>query len=386
MVWQAAMAPGSHDPVAQTSATAAMVDISVLVFREGLECVLVLAAILAGMGEGRGVSRNPIAIGAGAGFSATVLTWFAAVRILDDLSQSVSALALQAATGLVAVIVLLVVMNWFFHKFYWTGWISFHNRRKHELMASENGAGWIWGMALLGFTSLYREGFEVVLFLQSYRLRLGGETVFWGTCMGLALTGIVAVLTFVAHRKMPYRKMLVLTGGLLGVVLVVMVGEQVQEMQLAHWVSTTTIPSLARLLPAWMGTWLSVFPTVETLVAQVAAAVLVVGSYVFVNLARGGGDASRDQRGRQGRRADRGGLKRRAQSAKPTEPTAKAKSKTPTEKRVQNSRATVAATKSTASSKPPPKRRSLQDQNRSQTAAIERLPRPGACVWAAGKG
>jgi len=286
MVWQAATASGSPDPIAAQTSAAAVVDIGVLVFREGLECVLVLAAILAGMGNGRGVSRNPIALGAGAGFAATLLTWFAAVRILNDLSQSVSALALQAATGLLAVFVLLVVMNWFFHKFYWTGWISFHNRRKRELLASENGAngaGWIWGMALLGFTSLYREGFEVVLFLQTYRLRLGGETVFWGTCMGLALTAIVAALTFVAHRKMPYRKMLVLTGGLLGVVLVVMVGEQVQEMQLAHWVSMTNIPALARIIPAWMGTWLSVFPTVETLVAQAAAVVLVLGSYLFVN-------------------------------------------------------------------------------------------------------
>jgi len=286
MVWQAATASGSPDPIAAQTSAAAVVDIGVLVFREGLECVLVLAAILAGMGNGRGVSRNPIALGAGAGFAATLLTWFAAVRILNDLSQSVSALALQAATGLLAVFVLLVVMNWFFHKFYWTGWISFHNKRKRELLANRNGAngaGWIWGMALLGFTSLYREGFEVVLFLQTYRLRLGGETVFWGTCMGLVLTAIVAALTFVAHRKMPYRRMLVLTGGLLGVVLVVMVGEQVQEMQLAHWVSTTNIPALASIVPAWMGTWLSVFPTVETLVAQAAAVVLVLGSYLFVN-------------------------------------------------------------------------------------------------------
>jgi high-affinity iron transporter len=300
MVWQAAMASGNPNPLAdQNSATAAMVDIGVLVFREGLECVLVLAAILAGIdgrrGEGRVGARNPIVIGAGAGFAATLVTWFAAVRILDDLSQSLSALALQAATGLLAVIVLLVVMNWFFHRFYWTGWISFHNRRKRELMASENGArgaGWVWGMTLLGFTSLYREGFEVVLFLQSYRLRLGGKVVLLGTCMGLALTGIVAILTFAAHRKMPYRKMLVMTGGLLGVVLVVMVGEQVQEMQLAHWVATTTLPGLAPVIPAWMGTWLSVFPTVETLVAQAAAAALVLGSYVFVNWRAGA--ASRD--------------------------------------------------------------------------------------------
>ena len=54
--------------------------------------------------------------------------------IIDSLADNVSALDLQAATGLLAIIVLLVVMNWFFHKVYWTGWISMHSRRKQELM------------------------------------------------------------------------------------------------------------------------------------------------------------------------------------------------------------------------------------------------------------
>jgi len=59
-----------------------------------------------------------------------------------------------------------------------------------------------------------------------------------------------------------------------------MVGEQAQEMQLAHWLPTTSIPRLAALLPAWMGLWISVFPTFETLLAQGIAAALVLGSYV----------------------------------------------------------------------------------------------------------
>jgi high-affinity iron transporter len=92
------------------------------------------------------------------------------------------------------------------------------------------------------------------------------------------LTAIVAVLTFIAHRKLPYRKMLVFTGFMLGVVLLVMVGEQAQEMQLAHWIPTTTIAWLGHM-PTWLGLWLSVFPTVETLAAQSLAAVIVIGSY-----------------------------------------------------------------------------------------------------------
>jgi high-affinity iron transporter len=143
-------------------------------------------------------------------------------------------------------------------------------------------------LILLGFTSLYREGFEVVLFLQSYHLRLGGGVVLKGALLGMALTAMVAMLTFVLEQRLPYRKMLITTGILLGVVLLVMVGEQAQEMQLAHWISTTPIESLKPYMPPWMGLWFAVFPTIETLVAQLIAAVLVIGSY-FAAKRFGGG-------------------------------------------------------------------------------------------------
>jgi high-affinity iron transporter len=87
------------------------------------------------------------------------------------------------------------------------------------------------------------------------------------------------VLTFVLQQRLPYRKMLITTGILLGVVLLVMVGEQAQEMQLAQWIPTTRITRLADFIPPWMGMWFAVFPTVETLLAQLIAAILVIGSY-----------------------------------------------------------------------------------------------------------
>jgi high-affinity iron transporter len=269
-----------------TSPVSAVIDIGILVFREGLECILVLAAITASLRGDLGRYRRAIALGVAAGFVATLLTWVAAVRIVNDLGANVSALALQAATGLLAVVVLLVVMNWFFHRVYWTGWISLHNKKKQDLLqtaehSDSSQARLVWGMGLLGLSSFYREGFEVVLFLQSYRLKLGGTPVLYGALAGILLSGIVAALTFIAHRQLPYRRMLVLTGALLGGVLLVMVGEQAQEMQLAHWLPTTTIPWLVPFLPNWMGLWFSIFPTVETLAAQALAAALVLGSYFF---------------------------------------------------------------------------------------------------------
>src|SRR6184192_3501949 len=285
IVWQGMAAHGAADPTQpNTSPTVAFLDIGVLVFREGLECILVLAAITASMTGKKRAYRRPVAAGAGIAFVATLITWLIAVRIVNSLSDNIPALDLQAATGLLAVIVLLVIMNWFFHKIYWGGWIRAHNRRRKTLLADASADEisrsrlW-WGLILLGFTSLYREGFEVVLFLQSYHLRLGGGVVLKGALLGLVLTGMVAVLTFVLQQRLPYRKMLITTGILLGVVLLVMVGEQAQEMQLAQWISTTPINSLKDYMPPWMGLWFAVFPTVETLVAQLIAAVLVIGSY-----------------------------------------------------------------------------------------------------------
>jgi len=295
ITWQGVTAHGAPDPTQpNTTPTVAFLDIGVLVFREGLECILVLTAITASMTGKKRAYRRPVAAGAGFAFVATLITWFVAVGVVGQLSESVPALDLQAATGLLAVIVLLVIMNWFFHKIYWGGWIRAHNRRRKTLLASASADEisrprvW-WGLVLLGFTSLYREGFEVVLFLQTYHLRLGGGVVLKGALLGMILTGMVAVLTFVLQQRLPYRKMLITTGVLLGIVLLVMVGEQAQEMQLAHWISTTEISSLKSYLPPWMGLWFAVFPTVETLIAQLIAAVLVVGSYYAARRFGGGG-------------------------------------------------------------------------------------------------
>ena len=284
VIWQGVTAHGTPDPTQpNTSPTAALLDIGILVFREGLECILVLAAITASMTGSNQPYRRPVAMGAGIAFVATLITWFIAVRIVGQLSESIPALALQAATGLLAVIVLLVITNWFLHKIYWGGWIRAHNRRRKALLA--NSAAEItrarlhWGLILLGFTSLYREGFEVVLFLQSYNLRLGGEVVLEGAALGVALSGMVAILTFFLQQHLQHRKMLIITGILLGVVLLVMVGEQAQEMQLAHWIPTTQIGWLENCVPAWVSMWFAVFPTYETMIAQLLAAVLVVGSY-----------------------------------------------------------------------------------------------------------
>ncbi|MBI1851256.1 MAG: FTR1 family protein [Planctomycetes bacterium] len=284
LVWQGVTSGGNPDPNAEhISRGAAVMNTGILVFREGLEAVLVLAALTASLVRGRQGYWKPVALGAGLSFVASVATWFIVVAIIDSINAS--ALHVQAATGLLAIVVLLVIMNWFFHKIYWSGWICMHERRKRAIFeATSRGATVFWGLFFLGLTAVYREGFEVVLFLQSVRLRAGERLVFAGTAIGLGLTAIVAVLTFVAQRRLPYRKMLVATGVMLGCVLLIMVGESAQELQQAGWITTTPVHVP---MPAWLGTWLAIFPNLEGLAAQLTAGILVVGSYFLAKRWRG---------------------------------------------------------------------------------------------------
>jgi high-affinity iron transporter len=97
-----------------------------------------------------------------------------------------------------------------------------------------------------------------------------------GAGLGLALTMLVAVATFALQRRLPYKKMLIVTGVLLGFVLVVMVGQTARTMQGTGWLPITP---MAIEPPYWLGLWFGVFPTWETIGAQVAALGFVIGSY-----------------------------------------------------------------------------------------------------------
>jgi high-affinity iron transporter len=172
--------------------------------------------------------------------------------------------------------VLLLVLNWFVHKVYWSEWIARHHRRRRTLLAKA-GIGATVGLVALGFTSVFREGLEVVLFLQNLELQNGSGTVLEGVGIGLVLTAAVGVITFWLHHKLPYRRMLILTGALVGTVLVVMIGGTALTFGDLGWIPKTPTPFS---IPEWMGSWFEIYPYWETIAAQLGAAVFVVGSYV----------------------------------------------------------------------------------------------------------
>src|SRR3954452_10699701 len=257
------------------SHTTVVFNSAIIVFREGLEAILIFAAVTASMVGANARHRRPVTGGAVAAFGAAVLTWF----IVQALLGAASGLGprLEAITGFVAIVVLLIVLNWFVHKVYWSEWIGRHHRQRKRVLARV-GVSATLGLVLLGFTSVYREGFEVVLFLQTLELQAGAATVLEGVALGLAGTAVVGVLTFWLHHKLPYKKMLVLTGCMLGLVLVVMIGGTAATFQDLGRVPSHPLPFA---VPEWLGAWFEIYPTYETVGAQLLAGLFVVGSYVL---------------------------------------------------------------------------------------------------------
>ncbi len=267
------------------SDTTVVLDSAILVMREGLETILVLAAVTASFLGGNRVYRRPVAAGGAAALVAGVATWFFVVWLIGRFQGG--ELTIQAATGLPSLIVLLIVMNWFFHRVYWTGWISHHHKRRRSLLSTDSDANkrrMLAGLALLGFTSVYRECFEVVIFLQQLRELYGASIVLEGVVIGGLFTAAAGVLTFTLHQRLPYKRLLIITGVMLLFVLLVSVGEEVYEMQLAGWIGTTQIHGL--YIPGWMGTWFSLFNNWQTFAGQLLALAIVLGSYLAAQYVR----------------------------------------------------------------------------------------------------
>jgi high-affinity iron transporter len=291
---------------AGTAPQAIVFNAATIVFREGLEAILILASLLASMVGANRAFKRPLAIGAFAALLVTALLFVLVQNALLSFGQYSE--QIEAVVSILAIGVLLIVMNWFFHKVYWTKWIAKHHEQRRRLLIG-GVAGQMLGFAALGFTSVFREGAETVLFLQVLVLDAGTWIVVQGVALGLAATAVVGVLTLVLQQKLPHKKMLIVTGVMIALVLVTMVGQTVHTLQLVGWLPISPIRG-AETWPAWIGVWLGVHGTWQGIIAQLIAVVFVFGSYFLAE--------SQHQRGRKAEIAELAASRAAAKAASGT--------------------------------------------------------------------
>jgi high-affinity iron transporter len=250
----------------------------VILFREGVEAVLLIAILLGSLAAGSASNyKRPLAWGIAAAVAATGVTWALATLVIDiaPLNREL----LEAVTALIAVVVLIGVSFWLVSRLEHKRRMEFMRARVAGAMAAGTTAAFVG----LGFTSVYREGFETVLFYQALTLFAQGLGL-WvalGAATAAVALGGVGWAILKAGRKLPLKPMLITGASVLLLLSVAFVGNAVRSLQSADLLTATPV-SWPRL-PVFVAELTGIHPTVQGLVIQGALlAVFVLGAlYVF---------------------------------------------------------------------------------------------------------
>lgn len=251
-----------------------------IIFREGLEAVLLLTALLGYLEAAKAPDyRKPIVWGMGLALLATGLTFLLLRAVLTALP--VGREVLEAVTAFAAVAVLLYISFWLITRLENRRWQEFLRSR----LFSAVSLGSTTALVLVGFTALYREGFETALLYQAlveFGQGLGGW-ILVGLVAGLVALAVVSYLIFRLGQALPVKAFLATAVVLLMATSVAFLGNAVRALQTADLVALTPLdgwPQTPIFLSQAAGYW----PSVETLGAQTALTVvyLLGAGYLFV--------------------------------------------------------------------------------------------------------
>lgn len=252
-----------------------------IIFREGLESALIIGAILTYLEASRNERfKKHVYYGIVLAFAATAVTWFIAQYIINI--SGASRELIEAIAGVSAVAVLFWVSFWILNKVETKKWIEFVKAKVWKATTT----GSVMVFVMLSFFTVYREGFETVLFYQA--MLSFAKYMEWYVVAGMVVgLGVITAATFLVRklgRKLPLRVLFGLTMGIGAYMSIAFMGNAVREFQEVGYISTTHLIGTVPRLDINTATMTGIHPTLETIVAQVILlAVYLVGSlYVLV--------------------------------------------------------------------------------------------------------
>ena len=250
-----------------------------IIFREGLESVLILGAILMYLEASRNTRLKPyVYYGIVAGVVATGITWVIASYIIEISGadrELIEAIAALSATG-----VLFYVSFWILNKIEHKKWMEFIKAKVWQ--ATTTGSAMVFVM--LAFFTIYREGFETVLFYQA----MFGFAKYMENFVGLGFVLGMATLFaiyFVMRRlgkRLPLRVLFGLTMGIGAYLSIAFLGNAVRELQVLDVVPYTSMMGTIPRLDINMATMTGIYPTLETVVAQLVLLSIYMSASAYV--------------------------------------------------------------------------------------------------------
>ncbi|WDH53163.1 cytochrome c/FTR1 family iron permease [Pseudomonas chlororaphis] len=238
-----------------------------ILLREGLEAILVLAAILAFLrNTGQQSAVRSVNVGWGLALLAGLATWALAAYVID-VSGSQREL-LEGATALFASVMVLWLGVWMHDRRHAAAWQDY-------IKSSLVGGGGRFGFAVLAFFSVYRELFEVILFYETLWLQAGPaghNAVLAGGATALVLLVGLAWVILRGSAKLPLTLFFGINAALLCALSVVFAGHGVKALQEAGIFGT-------RPVAFFDFDWLGIHADAYSLTAQAVAIVAIIVLY-----------------------------------------------------------------------------------------------------------
>ncbi|HEU4467647.1 MAG TPA: FTR1 family protein [Nitrososphaeraceae archaeon] len=252
-----------------------------IIFREGLESALIIGAILTYLEASRNAQyKKHVYLGIVISIIATVITWYIAQFVIEISGASKE--LIEAIAGISAVAVLFWVSFWILNKVETKKWIEFVKAKVWQATTT----GSVMVFAMLSFFTVYREGFETVLFYQAMlSFAKNMETfVLLGLVLGLAVIISVVFIIRKLGKKLPLRVLFGLTMGIGAYMSIAFIGNAIREFQEVGYITTTHMFGIIPRLEINLATMTGIHPTLETTVAQIVLlSIYIVGSlYILI--------------------------------------------------------------------------------------------------------
>ena len=259
-----------------------------IIVREGFEAILIIAALIAFLVKSRNQARvKSIHIGVVVGILASFATAYIIHEILH-LSMA-SQEVLEGWIMLVAVAVLFWVSYWLVSKIDNKMWQEYINKQMRGALSKGN----TFTLGAVAFISVYREGFETVLFYKALFLYADGSTqgIIPGFLAGCVVLAGVFYLINALGMRIPLKWFFGFTSVLLYYMAFTFMGKGIHELQMGEQISMTA----ANFLPSL--SWLGMYPTWETFIGQAVlfAAFVFALFYTFIIKAELGATQLREE-------------------------------------------------------------------------------------------
>ncbi|HLX38289.1 MAG TPA: FTR1 family protein [Candidatus Binataceae bacterium] len=233
-----------------------------ILFREGLEALLVVIALVAGTREAGADKRaKDIYAGALIAIAASIaLAWGVNHLISDDASDT-----LEGVFQVLAAATLFYVSSWLTSKSQAHAWNSFI--KDHVRSAQESSVPGL-ALGLTAFLAVIREGAETIVFFQALTVGATETIEKHAVWVGIAVAGLALAVTFLvlnrAAHRIPIGRFFQATSILLYALAVVFIGQGIASFQESEWIAATFVDHVPTI------PMLGLYPTVQSIVAQLA--------------------------------------------------------------------------------------------------------------------